>query len=80
LTLELLEIMKLQVLEHPKSRKMWGAEQPTVFRRKIVTMAFYKDLTSFGYQKILDSYDLSLKINLKSFNHNTKIVLRVLFE
>jgi hypothetical protein len=46
----------------------------------MVTMVFYKDFINFSYQKILDSYNLSLKINLKSFNYNTKIVQKVLFE
>jgi hypothetical protein len=65
--------MKLQVLKHLKSRKMWKAEQPTGFIRKMVTIVFKKDFIGFNYQKIFDLCDLSFKINLKSFNH-TKIV------
>ena len=80
LLLGLLDIFKERVLFHPKQKKMWGVEQPTGFVRCIVTLALYKDLSGYGYQKILDSIALDFHINSKSFNHNMKLIRQILFE
>ena len=40
-------------MQQPKISKLWGVEQPTGFHRIMITLVVYKDLTGFGFQKIL---------------------------
>jgi hypothetical protein len=59
--------------------RMWGGEQPPGFLSHMVTMWAYKDLTGWGYKKILERVDVGFKITHKSFGHNAQIIRRLLF-
>jgi hypothetical protein len=57
---------------------MWDQDQSHGFHRRMITLAIYKDLTSLKYQKILNSINTRIKIQLKSFSHNTKMIRKIL--
>jgi hypothetical protein len=56
-----------------RSKKMWGQDQSHGFHWHI-----YKDLTGFKYQKILNFVNTKIKIQLKSFFYNTKMIYKIL--
>ena len=45
----------------------------------MITLVVYKDLTGFGFQKILRLVNVGFHVQLKSFAHNTKIIRNLLF-
>jgi hypothetical protein len=57
---------------------MWGQDQSHGFHRRMITLAIYKDLTGLGYQKILNSVNTGIKVQPKSFFHNTKMIRKIL--
>jgi hypothetical protein len=60
--------------------KLWGSEQPIGFHTHLITLAIYKDLTGYGYQKVLDLIDLGFVISSVSFRHNTRIIRWLLYK
>jgi hypothetical protein len=44
----------------------------------MITLTIYKDLTGLKYQKILNSVNTGIKVQPKSFFHNTKMIRKIL--
>ena len=70
----LFEEWKVQLLADLKIKKLWGVEQPVGFPRMMVTLCIYKDLSGYGYAKILSLINFGFQIKKKSFIHNCKLV------
>jgi hypothetical protein len=76
----LLNVWKELLLQNPKIKKLWGKEQPGGFARKMITLCIYKDLTGFGFEKVLKSVNIGFQLKLKSFAHNCKLLRKLLFD
>ena len=69
----------MQLLADPKIKKLWGVEQPVGFPRMMITLCIYKDLSGYGYAKILSLINFRFQIKKKSFIHNCKLVQKLLY-
>jgi hypothetical protein len=74
----LLDEWKEFILADSRSKKLWGKDQSPGFSRRMITLSVYKDLSGFGYHKILNSVNSGISIQPKSFSHNTKLIRKIL--
>ena len=56
-----------------KIKKLWRVEQPVGFPRMMITLCIYKDLSGYGYAKILSFLNFGFQIKRKSFIHKLQV-------
>jgi hypothetical protein len=70
-----LSILKKMILFYFFPNKtLWCSKQPFLFEERMILIMLYKNLTGISYNGLQKDVSKWVKISLKSFQHNIKVV------
>jgi hypothetical protein len=56
------------------NKTLWYSKRPSFFEKEMILITLYKDLTRISYNGLQKNVSKWVKISLKSFQHNVKVV------